>query len=191
MSLDDEIAARRAANQAKSLADAELAAKGAADLVAAKRELRALTSEALRILRANGVKQALEVEHKFGVKGWLQKPWFDISGQLSGYLLGWPSGGLFVLGDDELLRHAYVFSVTLPDEHRYESSRLIENLRRQHDSDQLVRVGRPIDSDLNRPSGWEYGFFIESGQLVYGYGEGGSEPARKIFAEWVAEALDA
>ncbi|MCU1557550.1 MAG: hypothetical protein JWN09_1545 [Microbacteriaceae bacterium] len=191
MSLEDEIIARRAANNAKSLADADLAARDAAGLIAAKGELRALISEALKILRANSAKRAIDVEHRFGTKGWSQKPWFDVSAQPSGYPLGSPSGGLFVLDDDELLRHAKVFSVIVPDQYRAESNRLVENLRREHNGARLLCVGSPIGSELKKPSGWESTFFVESGQLLYGYCEGRPEPARKIFTERVAEALDA
>ena len=191
MSLEDEIIARRAANHAKALSDTEAAAREAATLIAAKGELQALISEALNVLRSNGAKRAIDVKHAFGKKGWSQKPWFEVSAQPCGYPLGSPSGGLFVLDDDELLRHAKDFRVTIQNEYQAESNRLIENLRREHNGAQLMSVGLPIGRELKKPSGWESTFFVESGQLVYGYCEGMREPARKIVAEWVAKALDA
>jgi hypothetical protein len=174
-----------------SLAAAGLAAKEEVDLIAAKRELRALIGETLKILRANDAKRAIDVEHKFGTKGWLQKAWFEVSPRPCGYPLGSPSGGLFVLGDDELLRHATIFSVGIGEEYRAESDRLVENLRREHNGARLMRVRSPIDAELKRPTGWDSKFFVESGQLVYGCSEGVSEPAREVFTRWVAEALDA
>jgi hypothetical protein len=53
-----------------------------------------------------------------------------------------------------------------------------------------MMVGLPIDGRLKQPSGWASSFYHDSGELVYRNCEMYCKPAKNIFTDWIAKALD-
>jgi hypothetical protein len=94
------------------------------------------------------------------------------------------------LTDDEILHHGRVFTFPGPERFHAESNRLLENLCRKHSGALPMMVGLPIDGRLKQPSGWASSFYHDSGELVYRNCEMYCKPAKNIFTDWIAKALD-
>ncbi len=177
MTFDDAVAAARAKRSADAAQADERAVREERERDAGRRELATLVSEAWRVLSAAGRPPAVEMV-KVSRKGVLGRAKTRYVAGRDLQMLG--ASGLAITGDLELVHAGWLSA------ERLREVRFVPPAGRA-----AAWVREPASLEMVYPSGYDDGFYVRDGHLVYGATENWSPMlASEMFAHWVAESLD-
>lgn len=188
MSLEDAVNAEWERQRGEAARRRETDSEARLDRDRGRAELRQLISEAYSVLKRNGGPRAVNMRVQrtktmFGAEKYVA------SGEEVGYAV-YHGGSRLVFTDDGLLRKTLGGGNQPYGWDSKASGEAIAAFQSRFQGASFGATGDEISWELIKPSGWDDEFFVENGQLVYGYCESWRPPlARIVVTEWVAKAL--